>query len=80
MDDNPNEFAKRIADKYVDAKFWDNDEARVATIERVNSSHPSMYIGIFVNYRNTPDEEWITPRQFADRIESEQWTPWDGGA
>jgi len=77
MTDNKEALAKQIANKIVGVEHW-TDDNRIAVVERVNSSHPHLEIGLFVDYRMSPDSEWITPEELKRRLDSGKWTVRDG--
>ena len=76
MTNYPEGMVDKLVNQVVGVKHRTED-GRIAVIERVNSSHPHMEVGLFVNYKNTADNEWITPEQLAQRLDSEQWTIWE---
>jgi len=78
MTDPKEELAQKIQEQIVGVKHRSED-GQIAVVERVNSSHPSMEIGLFVNYRNNSRDEWITPEELKSRLDSGEWSVWDGG-
>jgi len=73
MSDNKEALAKQIANKIVGVQHW-TDDNRIAVVESVNSSHPHLEIGLFVDYKMTPDAEWITPEELKRRLDRGEWT------
>lgn len=65
-------LAQKIQAQIVGVEHWTEDN-HVAVIERVNSNHPDMEIGLFVDYKNTARNEWITPDELERRLNSGEW-------
>lgn len=76
MANNKDELAEQIANRIVGVKHR-TDDGRTAVVERVNSSHPHLKVGLFVDYKATPDYEWITPQELKSRLDSDEWTVWE---
>jgi len=70
-----NNLAQRFADRFAGTEWRDND-GRIATIKRVNSNHPTLDVGVWVDYKTTADSEWITPVEMQERITSGDWEKW----
>jgi len=66
-------LAEEIANRVVGVKHR-TDDGRIAVVERVNSSHPHMEIGLFIDYKMSLKSEWITPRELGKRLDSGEWT------
>ena len=66
-------LAEETANRIVGVKYH-TDNGRIAVDERVNSSHPHMEIGLFVDYKMSPKFEWITPQELGERLDSSEWT------
>jgi len=73
MTDNKEALAEQIANKVVGVQHWTDDD-QIAVVERVNSSHPHMEIGLFVDYKMSPKSEWITPQELGERLDNGTWT------
>jgi hypothetical protein len=71
-----NNLAQRFADRFAGTE-WQTDDGRIATIERINSNHPDLDVGVFVDYKATAESEWITPVEMQDRVENGDWEMWD---
>jgi len=72
MAQNTEAIAEQISNQIVGVEHWTEDNT-VAVVERVNSSHPELEIGLYVNHKNTPRSEWITPEELKSRLDSGQW-------
>jgi hypothetical protein len=76
MSENNEALAEQFADRFVGTQ-WRDDDGRIATIERVNSNHPDLDVGVFVDYEMSADSEWITPVEMQTRIENDEWEMWE---
>jgi len=73
MTSNTEALAEQIANKIVGVEHRTED-GRIAVVERVNSSHPDLEIGLYVDIKMSPDGEWITPEELKRRLDSGEWT------
>lgn len=78
MTNYPEGFADKLVNQVVGVKHRTED-GHIAVIDRVNSNHPSLDIGLFVNYKNTARHEWIEAKELYRRLEAGEWEVWEDG-